>query len=477
MGVEGHEPVVHLDDLVPLGDFAQTGDIGRVSKVRPSLPGPHLRDAVPNTRYPAGWSSGSGEMRVPSGSSVTISGRAPGKNPRVMTRKRVAPAIICFILAVLLFTAGVALRRAGGVPFGLVDAVALAMMLFPVVGLIIATRLPGNRVAWTCLLIGMAWAVDSALWGVALYGMENPGSIARPDMWAALANPLWVPGIFLIPTFLVLFFPDDRLPSPRWRPFAWTLGGFLMVVFAGTFLQPTTSSYGRPLVDNPFQIEGELGDFIFTIWENGVVFILLFAGVVGSIASVIIRFRRARTREREQMKWLVAASAFATALFLPSILLEEVYGQVLPMIAGLSLPLIPMAIGIAITRHGLYNIDRIVSRTISYSVVVAVLAGIYVLAVRWLSSLLPADSAFAVAGSTLAVAAAFNPLRRRVLRWVDRRFNRARYDAEVVVEHFARSLQDRGDPDSIAAVWIDVVVETMEPAFISVWLDDAEGEA
>ncbi len=386
-----------------------------------------------------------------------------------------APASLCFALSVLLIISGTALRWSGGTSMVVFDTTMFSFVLFPVVGLVIASRRPGNRVGWLCLVIGLAWGVESFMWGVGLYGMANPGTVARPDVWAAIGNPFWVPGVFLIPTYLVLFFPDGELPSPRWRPLVWLVGICLSVVFVATFLQPETSGYGYPTIANPFHPQGAIGDVAVFVFEGSVVvFSTLLLCVVACVTSVIIRYRRSMGTEREQLKWLVSAAALATMAFIPSIVLEEVYGEVLPLAAGLTLSLIPVAIGIAITRHRLYDIDRIISRTLSYSIVVVVLAGLYLLAVRWLSSLLPADSALAVAASTLLVAAAFNPLRRRVLRWVDRHFNRAHYDADDIVENFSRALQGNDDAGRIATDWVNIVSETLEPASIAVWLDTPE---
>lgn len=384
----------------------------------------------------------------------------------------VSPAILCFALCMLLLSVGSVLRWSGGFPPGLYDITTLSFVLFPVVGLVIASRRSGNRVGWLCLVIGLAWGIESFMWGVGLYGLANPGTIAIPEAWAAIGNPFWVPGVFLIPTYLVLFFPDGLLPSPRWRPVARLVGVTLSAVFVATFLQPETTGYGHPTLSNPFHPSGAIGDALVLVVESGVVFALLLGCVIACVASVIVRFRRSTGIEREQLKWLVSAAALAAGAFLPSVVLEEVYGDVLPLAAGLTLSLIPLAIGIAITRHRLYDIDRIISRTLSYSLVVALLASLYLLMVRWLSSLLPGDSAFAVAGSTLLVAAAFNPVRRRVLRWIDRRFNRAHYEANNVVEHFSKSLQGRDDASRIAADWIDVVTQTLEPASVAVWLRD-----
>jgi len=181
--------------------------------------------------------------------------------------------------------------------------------------------------------------------------------------------------------------------------------------------------------------------------------------------------------ERLQIKWFL----FAVLFVLAGILLQEALGDLVTvpetlwgLMFGLSIMTLPIAIGVAVLRYRLYEIDRIISRTVSYTVVVVVLAAIYVAAVTWLTSLLPDQSQLVVAATTLGVATLFNPLRRRVQIWVDRRFNRSRYDAQKVMNAFSGSLRDRVDPDGVVEGWVGAVSETMQPTTVGVWVREAK---
>jgi hypothetical protein len=200
--------------------------------------------------------------------------------------------------------------------------------------------------------------------------------------------------------------------------------------------------------------------------------VLLLIAVVGAIASLVVRWVRSKGAERLQMKWLV----FAFGVFLIGVL-AEFGGFQYSLVANVFLPaglfLIPVAIGFAVTRYRLYEIDRILSRTVTYSVVIVLLAAVYLGGLAALTTLLSPDSPLAVAGSTLAAAALFNPLRRRVQAWIDRHFNRSRYDAQRVADDFSDSLRQDLDQDHLVNGWVSVVNETMHPASAGVWVRGA----
>jgi hypothetical protein len=228
-------------------------------------------------------------------------------------------------------------------------------------------------------------------------------------------------------------------------------------------------------VDNPIGITGLhnpedsiLGDVLLAT----LVICSLFA-----LASLVVRFRRSRGMERQQIKWvLLSVSLFVVG----NVLIEEIwiraFGQPEPSgpffswLEDLMWLIVPVSVALAILRYRLYDIDRVISRTVSYVIVIGLLAFVYALGVTGLTTLLDTDSPLVVAGSTLAVAALFNPLRRRVQRWVDHRFNRTRYDAERVMAGFTGSLRDEVDPDSVVAGWVSVVNKTMHPASSGVWV-------
>lgn len=382
-------------------------------------------------------------------------------------------AVGCFALVTVLYAVGILLTRIAGQQDVLLEVATLAFFPFALVGVLIAVKRPGNSIAWLCLGVGLAWGLEQALWGVALYGLAHPGNISSPQTWAAFGNPFWVPGVFLGLTIILLVFPDGRLPSPRWRWFLRTSLVALVVVFLGTFVQPVTSGYGRPKLDNPLAPGGAFGGWALSVWEAGGIFILLFACVAGSVVSVVVRFRRSAALERKQLKWLAFAGVLCAAAFLPAILLADLFGEAVPLMASLTLAVLPVSIGIAVTRYRLYEIDRIVSRTVTYLLVVGILALVYAGAVGLITMAVPTESAVAVAGSTLAAAALFNPLRRRVQSWIDKRFHRARYDAERVIEGFTGNLRDGVNPNEVADGWRDIVAETMEPQGIAVWYRDS----
>jgi hypothetical protein len=196
-------------------------------------------------------------------------------------------------------------------------------------------------------------------------------------------------------------------------------------------------------------------------------FILGFFFSVPATVSVVARFRRAGFVERQQIKWLLAATCvFAVAYIAGAVTAYEWVWW----IVGVAMASIPLSILLAVLRYRLYEVDRIISRTVAYLIVIALLSAVYLGGLSAMTSLLPAESPLAVASSTLAVAALFNPIRRRVQGWVDRRFNRSRYDAKKVMERFAGSLQGQVDGEDLVEGWVEVVSRTMQPASVAVWV-------
>jgi hypothetical protein len=224
-------------------------------------------------------------------------------------------------------------------------------------------------------------------------------------------------------------------------------------------------------VDNPIGIPGvpnpEYG------WTSGLTFLLLIGFALLAAVSLIVRYRRQRGVERLQIKWFAFAVVNVIVLMTAREILEgsvPIPPVIWDLLFGVSVLALPIAIGASVMRYRLYEIDRIVSRTVSYALVVGLLAAVFFVVVTALTSVLPGGSDLAVAASTLAVAALFNPLRRRIQLWVDRRFNRSRYDAQKVMNGFASSLRDRVDPDAVVDGWVGVVSETMHPSAAGVWV-------
>jgi hypothetical protein len=332
------------------------------------------------------------------------------------------------------------------------------ILSFTVVGVIIAFHRPGNPIAWICLAFSGVWSIWIFLDGLLAYESANPGSFSQPDLIAALAYPLWVPGVGLI-GFLLLLFPDGRLPSPRWRPVAWLLAGDIALL--------TLTGFFLPGVIQETEYVNPLGIEILEAFDQGIpgfaLVVILVLCILASALSVVVRYRRAVGRERLQLKWLMAAGVVAAAAYALLFFWDEFNVQ-------LVWSLIPIAIGMSVHRHHLYEIDRLISRTIVYAIVVGALAIVFASVIFVLQEVSPFQDDLAVAASTLAAAAAFNPVRNRVQKRVDRRFNRSRYDAERVSVEFATGLRDETDSDQILDGWAGVVTRTMQPTSMGIWL-------
>jgi hypothetical protein len=285
---------------------------------------------------------------------------------------------------------------------------------------------------------------------------------------AWVSDWMWTTGAIPLLTFGLLLFPDGHLPSPRWRPVAWLAGATLaMYVFGSAF--HSEPLFNHPTIANPVGIVAA-APLLRIVQPVGAV--LLAVVVVCSAASILIRFGRALGLQRQQLKRLTYAVTVTTvALLLAS--REWAGWAIAEVIALLAAGFIPVAIGIAILRYRLFDIDRLISRTLVYGMLTALLAGVYATGVFIASRLLdPAHgrSGLAVAASTLAVAALFRPLQRRIQNLVDQRFNRSRYNAATTIEAFSGRLRDEIDLDSLAAELLTVVDQTVQPAQASLWL-------
>ena len=347
---------------------------------------------------------------------------------------------------------------------------------FPIVGWLVATRRRENRIGWMFLAAGVVFALVSFSGAHAQYGLVvEPGSLPFADVMAWLSTLAWVPAYTLL-ILLLLFFPDGGLPSRRWRPIIWiaALSAFLMLVPSAiaewphrglallTGVSPVT---GDPLLDPAL-------DAAYLLQAVGSALSLIVA--VAGAAALVIRFRRSVGTEHQQIKWFATAAIVELAVFLPM----SVHVVVLPppfdaLVAMIAAPLIPIAIGVAILRHRLYDIDRIISRTVSYGAVTGILAVVFVGTILVSQTVLASffsGSSVAVAASTLVVAALFQPLRRRVQSVVDRRFNRARYDVERTVSAFGAHRRDEVDLGRVSEGLLVAVHSTVRPEAASVWL-------
>jgi hypothetical protein len=340
----------------------------------------------------------------------------------------------------------------------------------PLVGAAIARRQPRHPIAWIFIGSGLGAGLERFTYEYGHYALiTRPGSVPLGVAMAWVSQWMWTTGAIPLLTFGLLLFPDGHLPSRRWRPIAWLAGATLAMFVLGSAVQPgPMPGYGD--VPNPVGIEAALLQVLAPVSQ-----VCLPVVVIGSAASILVRFRRARGLERQQLKWLAYAVVVATvALLLTS---RQWAGWAVAEVVTLAaVGFIPVAIGIAILRYRLFDIDRLISRTLVYGLLTALLAGVYVTGVFLVGRLLdPAtgNSALAVAASTLAVAALFQPARRSIQRLVDRRFNRSRYDAARTVEAFSGRLRDEVDLDSLSAELLAVVDQTMQPAQLSLWLRSA----
>jgi hypothetical protein len=265
-----------------------------------------------------------------------------------------------------------------------------------------------------------------------------------------------------------LLFPDGRLVSRRWRWAAWCAGAGIVGTFVTTGLLPGPID-DLPQLENPYGVESPLLDPL-----TGIAVLVLLAGIAGSAASLIVRFRRAEGEPRQQIKWLALAGAVAAVVVPTASAGSGLWGDGITNIASmLGVLCLPLAVGIAILRHRLYDIDVVINRALVYGALTASLVAAYVLCVlllQFVLSPLTANSGLAIAASTLAVAAMFRPARARVQAIVDRRFYRRRYDAAQTLDAFGDHLREELDLDTLGTDLRGVVADTMQPAHVSLWL-------
>jgi hypothetical protein len=351
------------------------------------------------------------------------------------------------------------------------------LVAYAVVGAVVASRRPANPIGWFLLSIGLVTACRALAGEYAVYALAGS---ARPasGVWASWLVSWSLPVIF--PTgllmFLLLLFPNGRPLTPRWWAVGWlgaALGAFYVLI---SWLYPGPMGVsGLPSVPNPTGVHG---------WTylnpNGpagaVVWVLGAPCLLAAAASVFIRYRRSAGEERLQLKWFAYAAVVSLALLVvlvPLSIVTAIGGFLFDaaVVVGIGLAL-PVAIGIAILKYRLYAIDKIVSRTVAYALVTGLVVAVYLGCVALLTRVLPFRGSVGIAAGVLAAAAVFNPLRRRVQGAVDRRFNRARYDAERVVTQFSVQLREQVDLDVLGNDLLGVVNQVLAPAHLALWLSD-----
>ena len=390
-------------------------------------------------------------------------------------RRRWLPWALCW-LALAAGAAGVVLEvldRArlsfeSAQPQGIVMSVSFSLL-----GALIVSRQPWNRIGWIYLGIGLLMPLQSL---TSLYYQRSVLAGGLPGgKWAAWAST-WI-SLPVFPTGLALFafllFPSGQLPGPGWRKLGWLAGVVAAATLVTTLLAPGTMQVApgyRPIA-NPTGVS-TLGSSLNVV--SGLLLLLGLALIAGTIASLVVRSRRAAPRERQQIKLL----AYAAMLTIGSLVALTVAGFLgaevenlwnVPVVFGFGVA-VPAACGIAILRYGLYEIDRLISRTISYALLTGLLVGLFVGLVLLTTRVLTFSSPVGVAASTLLAAGLFSPLRGRLQRLVDRRFNRARYDAEAAVAAFGSRLRDAVDPETVLSELAAAAGSSLQPAHVSVWV-------
>jgi hypothetical protein len=353
------------------------------------------------------------------------------------------------------------------------DAVALylAFTAFMVVGAVIVAHRPGNVIGWIFSAIGLLAATGTLAMEYAAYAyVTRPGSLPAA-IWAAwYQQQWWIPMLALVFVATPMLFPTGRLPSARWRPVAAVAAVVAAALELLVALQPTIRLQDENYrVDNPIGLAGIPDPETSAV--GGALAGLLSACIVAAVISLVMRFRRSGGVERQQLKWVTYAGALLLLTIPVGAYLPAAIGDAL---FGLLIAFVPVAAGIAILRYRLYDIDRLINRTLVYGLLTAMLGLIYAAAVLVLGQLFGGVSrdppSWAVAGATLAAAALFQPARRRIQAVVDRRFNRRKYDAAKTVEGFTARLRDEVDLDALSAELLAVVDQTMQPTMASIWL-------
>ena len=379
-----------------------------------------------------------------------------------------AASCVVFVLAVVLSiqveTAALSLS------FGAVLAA------FATVGAVVAARHPHNSVGWLCLAVGFLGSLNALAAAYATYTyVTRPGSL--PGGLAMAWLSLWLSYAWgLTVTFLPLLFPSGRPPTPRWRPVAWAAALILVATCVAAAITPGPMDQQQQWPRNPLGIESaaaalQRADQSLTL---GLVVVMVLCA-----ASLLVRFRRAQGIERQQLKWFSYAIALFALVFVAYLLTTLQWGEWLSntasdVVFGIGYGLIPVSAGIAILRYRLYDIDRVINRSLVYGLLTALLGGIYMgvilLCGQLFGGITDDPPSWAIAGATLAVAALFQPARRRIQALVDRRFNRRKYDTAQIIQAFSTRLRDQVDLDTLTTDLLTVVDQTVEPTTSSLWL-------
>ncbi len=394
--------------------------------------------------------------------------------------------MVLFAPSILLYLAN---PTSGGIASSVVEAVVTTALVLALstTGALITTRRPENRVGWILLTAGLAMGTGFSAGGYVEVSLaQPPGRLPGTEWIAWVQQWILVLGLGQALVFLPLVFPNGRLPSRRWRPVGWFAAAALVVIGLTLGFAPgQLEEY--PEIENPLGLGMLEGSF----WgiANGVGWMLLLSSVVLSAASVVIRFRRAPGVERQQLKWFASAVALvaigvvgvgAAYAFSGDPSTDAlIFLQTAQLLLMASLIGLPIAVGVAVLRYRLYDVDLIINRALVYGPLTAMLALLYVGGVVDLQYVFRAvtgqESTLAIVASTLTIAALFSPLRRRLQALVDRRFYRRKYDARKTLAAFNARLREETDLDALSDDLVGVARMTMQPAHVSLWLRDEGG--
>jgi hypothetical protein len=362
-------------------------------------------------------------------------------------------------------------RRAGRPDLALlggsdIPALVLGMLSAATVGALLAGRRPAHPVGWLLLVMGLSLAVAAAATGYANYGaLARPGTLPGAG-YAALYHSVNVLLLAACLGFVLLLTPTGSLPSARWRWWARVAVAAPALAAVSVAMLPFEPPYES--VANPLEVPALAGPLRVL---DDVTWLVTGLTIPVAAASLVVRFRRARGVERQQLRWLALAAALAATTVLVLAALAPTGNEVLlGWLSAVCVALLPLATGAAILRYRLYDLDRIISRTLAYGLLTVLLGLGYAAVVLGLGRLLPQDDSLVVAAATLAAAVVFQPARRRLQQATDRRFNRRRYDAATTIAAFSARLREEVDLDTLTAELLAVVDQTVQPTRASLWL-------
>jgi hypothetical protein len=386
------------------------------------------------------------------------------------------------VLIILLLAANGPLESAAryaGQGFGLQFATFIALLPVIPVGFIVARRQPSNPLGWMFLALIAVLLLGGVGQAYAWLNYRLGHHLPLAVVGVFVGGPTWV-WLFIMLPLVIFLFPDGRLPSPRWRPVLWgylAVGASLPVSIYAVTIRAVAAGQINLVPGGDLQaVDSPAGSSAWLGSVEGLFFLVLAVFWLVSVARQVTSWRRADGVRRQQLKWLASGAAVCGAALALSagvgIVSTSSASRAVVDVATAGVAALPVSIGVAILKYRLYDIDRIISRTLAYAIVTGLLVGVYAGLVLLATRVMTVHSTVAVAAATLAAAALFNPVRRRVQRAVDRRFHRARYDADLMVAGFAARLKDTVDLDSVRDDLAGMVHQALEPAHVSVWIND-----